>query len=179
MGRRPLAAPLAALLMLLIGSPISAHAPEPHHITVQAGPYPVEVGFSEWPPLAERSIDITFTPADGIEGKSASLTVIGPDGTDFQNSGPLGRHPRQRERWGLDLIALPAEGPWTMELEIDGPRGGGAATIGPIEVGPRPGPPAPLAYLVGVLPLVAVAALIVAGWRRVRPAQAPAAQSWA
>ena len=177
--RRPFAALLAALFVLVPYVPAQAHAPEPHHIAVQVGPYPVEVGFSEWPPLAERSIDITFTPTDGIEGKAASLTMIGPEGTDFQNSGPLGRHPPQRERWGLDLIALPTEGAWTMELEIDGPEGTGAATIGPFDVGPRPGPPTPLAYLVGVLPLLAVVALIVVGWRRVGPARVPAAGSWA
>ncbi len=179
MRARSLAAPLAALLTLLLLSPAAAHAPEPHHLQVQVGPYPVEVGFSEWPPLAERSLDITFTPADGIEGKTASLTLIGPRGTDYRDSGPLGRHPRQRDRWGLDLIALPLAGAWTMELAIDGPRGAGTATVGPIEVGPRPGPPAPAAYLVGVLPLLAVVGLIVTGWRRVRPAQAADARSWA
>jgi hypothetical protein len=179
MRSRSLAAPLAALLTLLLIAPVAAHAPETHHVQLQAGPYPVEVGFSEWPPLAERSFDITFTPEGGIEGKTASLTMVGPEGTDFQDSGPLGRHPRQRERWGLDLIALPLAGAWTMELEIDGPEGLGAATVGPFEVGPRPGPPAPLAYLVGVLPLLAVVGLVVAGWRRIRPAETSDARSWA
>ena len=180
MRARSLVASLAALLILLLPiSPVMAHAPEPYHVQIQAGPYPIEVGFSEWPPLAERSLDITFTPAGGIEGKTAALTLVGPEGTDFQESGPLGRHPRQRERWGLDLIALPLAGTWTMELEVDGPAGPGVGTVGPFEVGPRPGPPAPLAYLIGVLPLLAVAVLIVAGWRRVRPAQTADARSWA
>lgn len=178
MGRTALAIGLVTLLGLTAG-PAAAHAPEPHHLEVQAGPYPVEVGFSEWPPLAERSLDITFTPAGGIADKTATLTMVGPEGEDFQNSGPLGRHPRQRELWGLDLIALPLEGDWTLELAIDGPQGVGAATIGPIAVGPRPGPPAPVAYLVGILPLVAVAGLVAAGWRRVRPRATAAARSWA
>ena len=179
MGNHSLAAPHAALLTFVWLTPAAAHAPEAHHVVMQAGPYPVEVGFSEWPPLAERSLDITFTPEGGIEGKTATLTMVGPEGTDFQNSGPLGRHPRQRDRWGLDLIALPAEGTWTMEIEVAGPEGEGAATVGPIEVGPRPGPPAAAAYLVGVLPLVAVVGLVVAGWRRVRPAETSDARSWA
>ncbi|MBA3414195.1 MAG: hypothetical protein H0U10_03095 [Chloroflexia bacterium] len=184
MGVRSPAAPLTALLTVVVltavlVAPAAAHAPEPHHITVQAGPYPVEVGFSEWPPLAERSLDITFTPEGGIEGKTATLTMVGLAGTDFQDSGPLGRHPRQRDRWGLDLIALPLAGTWTMELMVDGPEGAGAATVGPIEVGPRPGPPAIAAYLVGVLPLLAVIGLVVAGWRRVRPGQTTDGGSWA
>lgn len=177
--RRVFAAPLAALALLLWVSPLSAHAPESHHITVQAGPYPVEVGFSEWPPLAERSLDITFSPAGGIEGKTAALTMNGPTGTDYQDSGPLGWHPRQRTLWGLDLIALPLAGAWTMELEISGPEGPGAATVGPFEVGARPGPPAPLAYLIGIVPLLAVVGLIVTGWRRVHPAATVDVRSWA
>lgn len=176
-GRRAVLA-AALLLATQIPMPARAHAPEPHHIQVQADPYPVEVGFSEWPLVAERSVDITFTPADGIAGKTATIIVTGPHGTDFEESGTLGRHPRQRDRWGLDLIALPAEGDWTFTLAIDGPRGPGTATVGPIAVGPRPGPPAPLAYLVGVLPLFAVAALIVVGWCRVRPGRTAEAATW-
>jgi hypothetical protein len=156
----------------------SAHTPESHHMTVQAGPYPMEVGFSDWPLVAERSFDVTFTPEDGIAGKTATIQVMGPSGPERRVSGTLGRHPRQRDIWGLDLISLPDEGEWTFVVGIDGPLGPGEATIGPIPVGPRPGPaPLPM-WLIAALPLFAIAGGIMTAWRRVRPGRTPEASAW-
>lgn len=172
---------LLALLAVLAAVPAGAHELEPFHTTVQAGPYPVEVGFSEWPVLAERSIDITFMPAGGIADKSAALALvppgIAPGGPDARPARALGRHPRQRDYWGLDLIALPAEGEWTLALTIDGPAGPGAATLA-LPVGPRPGPPPLPMWLLGILPAVALVVLLVAGWRRVRPGRTADAAAW-
>lgn len=136
------------------------------------------IGFSEWPVLAERSIDITFEPEGGIEGKSASIRLTGPDG-DLFVVGPLGRHPRQRSLWGLDLIALPSSGDWTIELTVDGPLGSGTGTLAGIAVGERPGPPPLPLWLVATLPLVFLLWLGVRGWRSVRPGRSPAATVWA
>jgi hypothetical protein len=43
-----------------------------HRETVQVGPYRLEVGFSQYPVRAERSLDITFTPVGGIQGLSGT-----------------------------------------------------------------------------------------------------------
>lgn len=169
------------LLAPLVAAPAatSAHELEPYHVQVQAGPYPVEVGFSEWPVFAERAVDITFMPEGGIADKTASIAFVSPaaddtfDGLDV----PLGRHPRQREFWGLDLFAFPTEGDWTLALSVDGPAGPGVTTL-PLPVGPRPGPPPLPMWLLGILPAVAVVALIVGGWRGVRPGRTAEAGAW-
>lgn len=167
----------AVLLLLITPGQAGAHAADPHHETMQVGPYVVQVGFSEWPIQAERSIDITFEPEGGIADKSATLKLIGPDGEVFEN-GPLGRHPRQRQYWGLDLIALPMQGDWTITLAIDGLEGHGEATLNAIPVGPRPGPPPAPIWLIATLPLIFLLGISVRGWRAVRPRQAPEANAW-
>ncbi len=167
----------AALLLLLVPASTLAHAAEPHHETLQAGPYVVLVGFSEWPIQAERSIDITFEPEGGIAEKSASIRITDAAG-ELYEVGPLGRHPRQRELWGLDLIALPTQGDWTIELTVDGPLGSGTGTLAGIPVGARPGPPPLPIWLLAALPLVFLFWLGVRGWRSVRPGQSPAAHAW-
>ena len=70
----------ALLLLLLAPSSVAAHASDPHHETIQAGPYEVLVGFSEWPIRADRSLDITFEPEGGIESKSATIRITDPGG---------------------------------------------------------------------------------------------------
>ena len=173
-------AAVAAVLLLSLAAPVrvAAHASDPHHETIQAGPYEVVVGFSEWPMRAERSLDITFEPVGGIEGKSAIVRIIDPEG-DIYDGGTLGRHPRQRALWGLDLIALPAAGNWSMELTVDGPQGSGKGILSDIPVGERPGPPPAPMWLVAALPLVFLFWLGVRGWRQVRPGRTAEAQSWA
>lgn len=169
---------------LLAPNRVAAHAGEPRHEPLQVGPYLMEVGFSTWPIRSERSVDITFEPIDspfepgaGIAGKSGTVTLIAPNGEEF---GPvaLPRHPRFRELWGLDLIALPAEGEWTIVLTVDGPLGAGTGRLQGVAVEERPGPPAAAAWLVGVLPLGFLLWLIARAWRRVRPLTAPEARSW-
>jgi hypothetical protein len=169
---------VACALLLLAPGAVRAHASDPHHETIQAGPYRVVVGFSEWPILAERSIDITFEPDGGIAGKTAEIRITDPAGELFE-VGPLARHPRQRELWGLDLIALEPPGNWTIELTIDGPLGSGAGTLNGIEVGERPGPPPTPLWLLASMPLLFLIWLGARGWRAVRPGRTAAAHSWA
>ena len=170
----------ATLLLLSLAAPVrvAAHAPDPHHEVIQAGPYDVLVGFSEWPMRAERSLDITFEPTGGIEGKSASIRITDPQG-DVYEAGALGRHPRQRDLWGLDLIALPAAGDWTIELTVNGPLGSGTGVMPAVPVGERPGPPPAPMWFIAALPLFFLLWLGVRGWRRMRPGQTDAAHSWA
>ncbi|MGH2616649.1 MAG: hypothetical protein ACRDJC_15540 [Thermomicrobiales bacterium] len=169
----------AAALTLLLLTPTTtlAHAADPHHETIQAGPYEVLVGFSEWPMRAERSLDITFEPEGGIAGKSATIEITDPNG-DWYEVGPLGRHPRQRELWGLDLIAMPTPGDWTIELTVTGPEGTGTGTLTGIPVGERPGPPPAPMWIIAALPLVFLLWLGVRGWFQVRPGRTAEAHAW-
>jgi hypothetical protein len=173
---RPAAA-VAAMLLLITPAPALAHPSDPHHETIQAGPYEVTVGFSEWPIRAERSLDITFEPEGGIADKTATIRITDPQG-DWYEVGPLGRHPRQRDLWGLDLIALPATGDWTIELTVSGPEGTGAGTLSGIAVGERPGPPLSPMWVIAILPLVFLLSLGVRGWLQVRPGRTPEAHAW-
>ncbi len=170
---------VATMALMLAWVPAGAHELDPYHTIVEAGPYQVEVGFSEWPVLAERSIDITFMPEGGIAGKTATLALIRPGAEEatYRFGGELGRHPRYREYWGLDLIALPAEGEWTLALTVEGPEGSGETAFA-LPVGPRPGPPPLPMWLLGILPAVALAGLVVAGWRSVRPGRTADATGW-
>lgn len=174
------AALIAGLLMAGFGAAetVQAHPGGPvvevHQETVDVGPYRMEVGFSDWPPRAERSLDIIFHVEEGIAGKSGTVMLTSPTGIEEEL--PLVRHPRQREDWGLDIIALPEEGEWTLSFILDGPLGPGAGSMA-LTLGPRPGPP----VLVGWLPVLATSAGILAAvayaWRRIRPARL--AETWA
>jgi hypothetical protein len=176
----------ALLLLLAIGAFICAPATalahgggpviEVHQETVDAGPYRIDVGFSEWPLRAERSLDILFHADEGIAGKQGTVTLVGPSGWSEETS--LVRHPRQREDWGLDVIALPEAGEWTVRLAVDGPLGPGAGTL-TIPIGPRPGPPELVGWLPPLAVFAAMIAAMIAGWRRVRPSRQPETWSWA
>jgi len=170
-------------ILLLLFSPGAALAHgnngvvvEQHHETVQAGPYTVHVGFSEWPLQAERSLDIIFAPADGITGKTGILTLVAPDGNVERE--PLARFPRDRTVWGLDVRSLPLAGVWQLKFAIDGPLGDGEGVLAYLPVGPRPGPPIWLGWLIGLLPLNGLILLIVLAWRRVRPGRLAEATAW-
>lgn len=168
---------ILALLLPVMPATTLAHPSDPHHEIVQAGPYEVTIGFSEWPPRAERSLDITFEPAGGIAEKRATIRLIDPAGEPFR-IGPLGRHPRQRDLWGLDLIALPVSGDWSMEVTVEGPLGSGTGVLPEIPVGARPGPPPLPLWLLATLPLLFLLWLAARGWRVMRPTGAPEARAW-
>jgi hypothetical protein len=174
----------AAIVLLLlftglaVGPTASAHEAVPYQEQIMVGPYPVDVWVSDWPIAAERSIDFTFTPEGGIEGKSGTVTMIQPDGEVYFEM-PLPRHPRNREVWGLDLLALPVPGPWTIELTIEGPEGSGAGAFGPMTLLEQPGPPPLLSWLVGILPpILFLAGLLIVSLRRFPAASRRLAWSW-
>ncbi|ALR11327.1 hypothetical protein MYCSP_07475 [Mycobacteroides saopaulense] len=161
---------LAGVLALSLGisAPAQAYAPVNvvHTEQVRAGPYPLTVGFSTWPLRAMQSLDFTFIPADGITGKSGTLTIVSPDGRDGRAE-PLARHPRKREVWGLDVRALQEEGHYRFVFDITGPQGPGKGTLD-LEVLPQPGPPLALSWTISLIPVFALAGVLIVAWRRTR-----------
>jgi hypothetical protein len=146
-----------------------------HHERVQVGPYPVTVGFSQWPIRAERSLDIVFQPDGGMAGKHGTVALVPPSGNEEQML--LLRHPRMRTSCGLDIVALPEQGRWDIRFEIEGPSGRGTGHL-PITLLPRPGPPVLLGWLPLLLVIGGLLALIVSAWQRVRPARQTQTWSW-
>ena len=162
---------LAAVAGLLFATAAPANAYEPVNIVhterVQAGPYGLTVGFSAWPVKAMQSLDFTFIPDGGIEGKSGTLTLINPEGGK-NRAQPLVRHPRKRDVWGLDVRSMPRPGAWTFHFTVDGPAGSGTGELRALPVQEQPGPPMGLSWAISTLPLIGLVALIVVAWRRTR-----------
>jgi hypothetical protein len=161
---------LAGTVALLFGLAGPALAFEPvnvvHTEKVQAGPYDLTIGFSTWPVKAMQSLDFTFAPEDGIEGKKGTLTVL-HEGV-AEDDDPLARHPRKREVWGLDIYSLPEPGTWTLRFDVDGPAGAGTGELKNLQVMEQPGPPMGLSWAVSTIPLFGLIALIVIAWRRTK-----------
>jgi hypothetical protein len=180
---------IAVVLWALGPAAVAAHGSSMYRVEVQAGPYPVIVEFSEWPLRAERSVDILVEPAGGILDKSGTISFLPPAGQSAVEVEPgaaadepvaweLVRHPRFRDVWGVDLIALPWAGEWTIELTVNGPLGTGTGVVGPVVLLERPGPPASLAWAIGMLPIGFLVWLVSRGWWRVRPARQVEARVW-
>ncbi|RBQ18739.1 hypothetical protein DP939_18900 [Spongiactinospora rosea] len=164
-----MAALAAGLMFFLAAPPAAAEEYQPvetvHTERVQVGPYGVTVGFSTWPIRAMRSLDFTFVPDGGITGKRGSFDWVAPTGATAE-SGKLSRHPRKREVWGLDILALNTEGNWALRFTMDGPQGPATGVLRNLAVLEQPGPPLPLSWGVSVLPLAGIVAFLVIGWRR-------------
>lgn len=73
-----------------------------------------------------------------------------------------------RSIWGLDVRSLDAAGTWTLRFEIDGPQGPGTGDL-TIDVLKQPGPPLPLSWAIGLIPLGLAVAFYVAVWVRTGP----------
>ncbi|MFB9905705.1 hypothetical protein [Allokutzneria oryzae] len=161
---------LAALGVLLVSAPV-ALAYEPvnvvHTERVQVGPYGLTVGFSTWPVRAMQSLDFTFIPDDGIQGKSGTLRQT-PEGSERGRTTPLARHPRKREVWGLDIRSLDLPGNWTLKFAIDGPAGRGEGALTGLKVLDQPGPPLALSWSVSALPLLGLIGFLGVAWRRTK-----------
>jgi hypothetical protein len=164
---------------VLLGVGVQA-APIVSSQEVAIGKQTLIVGFSEYPPKAERSIDLTFGLKNGIQKSdgafyTGSFRLRQPDGKPYWDSQILPRFPRDRSLWGLDSIALPTEGKWTLEVRVLGVGSG----LVPIVVEKRPeGPPNNLIYALSSLPIVAMLVLGWRAWRRVRPLRHSEAKSW-
>jgi hypothetical protein len=174
--RRVAAGAVAALATLAVATPALAYPPVDivHTEQVTVGPYHVTVGFSTWPIRAMRSLDFTFLPDGGITGRSGYLTITNP-GADhgLRRRSHLVRHPRQRDAWGLDVLALEKPGDYSFGFAIDGPQGHGEGTLSGVTVLSQPGPPLAVSWTVGSLPAVALIVIIAIAWRRTRPGRQP------
>ncbi|MFC0625820.1 hypothetical protein [Kribbella deserti] len=181
-----LAAAVAALGMLT--TPTAYAATEPvdvvHTEITQVGPYKLKTSFSQWPLRAEKSLDFLFEPEGGIQGLKAEVRPISPKGSvllaqaqSTPDGTKLARHPRALDKWGFDIVALTSPGTWRFEYEIDGPKGRGTGVL-EIPVGNRPGPPAALAWSLGLLPLAAVIPLGSLLWLRTRTGRRREAWTW-
>jgi hypothetical protein len=161
---------LLGVVGLLFGTAGPALAYEPVNIVhteqVQAGPYALTVGFSTWPVKALQSLDFTFVPDGGIEGRSGTLGLTRP-GAVKRKANPLERHPRKLDVWGLDVRALDEPGDWTFTFTVDGPDGQGQGEL-VLPVQEQPGPPMGLSWAISTVPLFGLVALIVIAWRRTR-----------
>lgn len=163
---------IAAVTGLTVASASPALAYEPVNIVhtehVQAGPYGLTVGFSTWPVRAEQSLDFTFIPDGGIEGKSGLVTKVNPKGA-VNRPQPLVRHPRKLDVWGWDIKSLPTDGSWQLRFQIDGPAGRGAGALPVLPVLEQPGPPMGLSWGISTIPLLALIAFLAVAWRRTGP----------
>lgn len=167
-----LAAAAALALALAAGAPAAAYAPVGivHTEKVEAGPYTVTVGFSEWPLRALQSLDFTFAPEGGIAHKSGTLTIDGPGLDDEDRTSSLARHPRKLDVWGLDVQALPEAGKWDFTFALDGHAGPARGTLRDVAVLDQPGPPLAVSWTLCAIPPVGMLAYLAAGWRRNNPA---------
>jgi hypothetical protein len=174
-GRRTAAVLMAVIAGLAVATPARAYPPVDivHTEQVTAGPYHLTVGFSTWPIRAMRSLDFTFMPDGGIAGRSGLLTIHRSGDGPRGRASHLVRHPRQRDAWGLDVLALDRAGTYTFGFSIDGPQGRGEGELTGVEVLSQPGPPLAVSWTVGSLPAVALIVLIAVAWRRTRPARRP------
>ncbi len=148
-----------------------------HREMVQVGPYQLEVGFSQFPLQAERSLDITFTPVGGIAGKSGTtkFSLVNSKDTIGQD---LVRFTKNRSIWGYDLISIPKKGTWNLEFTINGKQGKGVGNL-KLEVLERPaGPSVALTQPLGLIPILAVLILATRAWLRVRPLRHTEANQW-
>lgn len=170
----------AVAAVLVVTAPAASAQAEPltivHSEQVAFGGSTLTASFSDWPVRAGRSLDFTFEPAGGTEGRSGTVRAIAPSGqpkalgivglageTDMK----LQRHPQARHLWGLDVVALPEEGPWRFEFTVHGPSGTTTATL-PITAGPAPGPPMALSWTVGMIPWAVALLVLGRGWARAR-----------
>ncbi|HEY2706245.1 MAG TPA: hypothetical protein VGL20_21390 [Candidatus Dormibacteraeota bacterium] len=166
---------VTAALCVVGAAPAMAYAPVSvvHTERAQAGPYAVTVGFSTWPIRALKSLDFTFMPDGGIAGTSGQLLLDGPGVKSDMRVTPLVRHPRKRDRWGLDTKSFSAPGIYFIGFAIDGPLGHGEGSLPGVVVQSQPGPPMALSWTVGSLPFIGLVVFLAVAWRRIHPGRQP------
>ncbi|WP_433260589.1 hypothetical protein ACQPZF_24525 [Actinosynnema sp. CS-041913] len=169
-----------AASVVLMATPVATARVESltivHSERVPLGHSTLSASFTDWPVKAGRSLDFTFEPEGGIEGRSGTVRAIAPSGKpealgivglDGDADMELQRHPQARHAWGLDVVALPEEGLWRFEFTVHGADGVATGTL-PIAAGPTPGPPMAASWAVGMAPWAVALVVLARRWWRVR-----------
>jgi hypothetical protein len=170
---------VASLLVLLtLTFAQKEKAPELAHTeVVKVGPYTMQVGFSRWPVLAQQSLDVLFMPEGGIEGTTATLTIVEPSGQVW-DSFELPRFPRDRSVWGLDIFAFDMEGQYKFKLELDGPEGKATGELDIVMLPPPPFLPTLVSWVIGLSPFIIILVVVLTAWFRVRPGKRETTWAW-
>lgn len=148
---------LPLLLLCIPGLALahSGHAGVAYTEAIQAGPTKATVDFSEWPPVAQKSLQIVVAPEGGIVGKSAELTLIPKRGVKGgQQTMRLAPYPGIPNAWTLNLEGITGQGDWTVQVKITSPDGAGTATLQPLEVAPPPSVPKWSGWLLAFTPIL-------------------------
>jgi hypothetical protein len=66
-----------------------------------------------------------------------------------------------------------APGTYSFEFVINGLQGQGHGTLNGVTILNQPGPPLPLSWTIGLLPLIALVVFITVAWRRTKPGRQP------
>ncbi|MEV6637919.1 hypothetical protein AB0M54_45070 [Actinoplanes sp. NPDC051470] len=180
---------VGALALLAAASPASAVPPPElvHSESVAMGSSTLTTSFTDWPLRADRSLDFTFEPVGGIEGRTGVLRVVSPRGESTllgiaarlagEDEMKLPRRPRDYSVWGLDAVALPEEGTWRFEFTVAGPEGTSTGVLA-LPVGSRPGPSAALSWTVGLLPWILAVPVVAYLWTRSKPKRRRIDSDW-
>jgi hypothetical protein len=146
---------VAAGFLLTLASSAFAHDNIARTVTVQGGPYSIQVGMMTDPPTVETPLDITVTAASGapaLKGATVTLTAVPGLGTDGVTSKayPMTAEPAEPASFETK-IPLPVRGAWLLKVEVDGPAGKGTATL-PVTVAAPAAMPIWLGWLIGMSP---------------------------
>jgi hypothetical protein len=133
----------------------SGHQGVAYTEVVQVGPVQTMVDFSEWPVVAQKSLQIVVAPAGGIAGKSATLTMVPKRGVKgHMEIYKLQTYPGIPNAWTLNLEGIPGQGEWTFRVEITGADGTWSAALQPVEVAPPPSVPKWSGWLLALTPVL-------------------------
>ena len=93
-------------------------------------------------------------------------------GINFFDTAPLYGHGKSEKWMGQGLAGIP--GTWTLRFTIDGPQGQGTGELA-VDVLKQPGPPLPLSWAVGLIPLTLTVVFFGVVWLRTgrSPAEVP------
>ncbi len=162
----------SAVFLLALGIGVSvplsalARGNPAHSETLIAGPYVVEVAFSEDPPQVEQPLDVTVVAHNQVQ-LSGSLTAKPGSGTDGVIIHALFTL-NQKQPWILtSSIHFPVRGAWHLIFALDGDKGHGTASIDVTVTAPN-AMPLWLGWLIGLSPLVGCAWLVWQQWRHRR-----------
>jgi hypothetical protein len=148
-----------AVLLLLTPAVVWASAPARTQ-TVAAGPYIVDVEFSQDPPYVDQPLNVTVVPHDSalrLSGQVVTQPGLGTDATPLHYTlSSTG----DTSNTLAGSIRMPVKGAWNIVVQLSGPQGSGQATIA-TTVGAPGAMPSWLAWMIGSLPVIGVAVWIV------------------